>query len=61
MPIPASPLICEVGGAITNVPAPALTVEMAVLPTPLPPLIAEVMVSWAVPIVQMLSGGRLLG
>ena len=59
--MPASPLTCEVGGAMTKVPLPALTVEMAALPMPLPPLMAEVMVSWAEPMVQMLRGGRVLG
>jgi hypothetical protein len=46
---------------MTSVPAPALTVEMAPLATPLPPFIAELMVSWAVPIVQILSGGMPMG
>ena len=60
MPRPVRPLTCEVGGAMTSVPAPALTVEMAPFVTPLPPFMADLMVSWAVPIVQMLSGAEVL-
>ena len=48
------PTIGEVGGSSTRVPAPALTIEMRELVVPLPPLIAELTVSTALPTVQML-------
>ena len=54
------PMTVDFGGSMTKVPAPALTREMAPFDVPLPPFMAELIVSWDVPIVQILSGAEVL-